>query len=96
MSNEGGYKVQRACNQFKRIYICLCGWKKTVKKYIKVLNSAGNFFFFLMWTTSKVFTEFVTTLFLFHVLAFLAMRPVGSHAPPVGSLWEPAAPVLEG
>ena len=54
------------------------------------------FFFFLMWTTSKVFNEFVTTLFLFHVLAFLAMRPVGSHAPPVGSLWEPAAPVLEG
>ena len=24
-----------------------------------------NFFFFLMWTTFKVFTEFVTILFLF-------------------------------
>ena len=48
-----------------------------------------------MWTIFKVFTEFVKTLFLFHVLAFLAMRHVGSHAPAVGSLWEPAPPTLE-
>ena len=34
--------------------------------------------FFLMWTTFKVFTEFVIILLLFYVLVFLAMRHVGS------------------
>ena len=29
-----------------------------------------NFFFFLMWTSFKVFTEFVTILSLFYVLDF--------------------------
>lgn len=43
MSNEKGYKVQGVCNQFKIQYIYLCAWKKTVKKYIKVLNRVGNF-----------------------------------------------------
>ena len=33
MSNERGYKVQCACNQFKRICIYPCGWKKTEKIY---------------------------------------------------------------
>ena len=33
MSNERGYKVQCACNQFKRIYIYPCGWKTTEKIY---------------------------------------------------------------
>ena len=31
-----------------------------------------------MWTILIVFTEFVTTLLLFYVLVFLAMRRVGS------------------
>ena len=35
-------------------------------------------FFFFTWTICKVFIGSVTTLLLFHVLAFLAMRHVGS------------------
>ena len=31
-----------------------------------------------MWPILKVFIEFVTTLLLFYVLVFLAMRHVGS------------------
>ena len=34
--------------------------------------------FFLMWTIFKVFIEFVTILFLFYVLAFLATMHMGS------------------
>ena len=37
-----------------------------------------------MRTIFKVFIEFVTILFLFYVLVFLAMRHVGSHFPDQG------------
>ena len=57
-------------------------------------NLTTKFFldFFLMWTTFKVFIEFDTILFLFHVLVFgrqacgfLAPRPGIEPAPP--ALW---------
>ena len=38
-------------------------------------------FFFWMRTIFKAFIEFVTILFLFYVLVFLARRHVGSHFP---------------
>ena len=43
-------------------------------------NTARPFFkdYFLMWTIFKVFIECVTILLLFYVLAFLALRPMGS------------------
>ena len=34
--------------------------------------------FFFMWTTLKVFIEFVAILFLFYVLVFFSTRDVGS------------------
>ena len=37
-----------------------------------------------MWTIFKVFIEFVAVLFLFYVLVFLALRPVGSWLPDQG------------
>ena len=45
-----------------------------------------------MWTIFKIFIEFVTVSFLFYVLVFLALKPVGScslirdqtHTPCVG------------
>ena len=46
--------------------------------------------FFLM-TILKVFIEFVTILFLFYVLVFLATRRVGILAPPPGIKTAPAA-----
>ena len=49
-----------------------------------------RFFLFFMWTTFKVFVEFVTVLILFYVLVFLAMRHLGSWLP------EPAPSALEG
>ena len=36
----------------------------------KILVFFKNFFFFLMWTSSKVITEFVTILSLLYVLDF--------------------------
>ena len=38
-----------------------------------------------MWTTFKVFIEFVTILLLFYVLVFLAPRHVASQLPNQGS-----------
>ena len=83
--------------------MCCGSWGRKESDMTEQLNRTETvlaiflflFFFFLMWTVFKVFTELFKTLFLFHVLAFLAMRHVGSHAPAVGSLWEPAPPALE-
>ena len=47
------------------------------------------FFFFLMRTTFKVFTEFVTISLLFYVLVSLAPRPVGSQIADQGSNLNP-------
>ena len=49
------------------------------------------FFFFLMWTTFKVFIEFVTILFQFHVLVF-GRQACGFLVPRPGI--EPAPPAL--
>ena len=56
--------------------------KKDTGVYNRLLDSVGEgeggrfgrmaFFFFLMWTISKVFVEFVTILLLFYILVFLA------------------------
>ena len=39
---------------------------------------AHIYIFFLIWTTFKVFTEFVTILLLLYVFGFLASRRVAS------------------
>ena len=47
-----------------------------------------------MWTVLKAFLEFITVLFLFYVLIFLATRHVGILAPWLGI--EPTSPASEG
>ena len=47
-----------------------------------------------MWTVLKAFLEFITVLFLFYVLIFLATRHVGILAPWLGI--EPTFLALEG
>ena len=60
-------------------------------KSIPCLVNSHSFFFFLMWTTFKIFIEFVTILFPFHVLVF-ARQACGFLAPQPGI--EPAPPAL--
>ena len=52
------------------------------------------FFFFLIWTIFKVFTEFVTILLLFYVSIFWPREACGILAPRPGIA--PATPALEG
>ena len=52
------------------------------------------FFFFLMWTIFKVFIEFVTILFPFHILDFFGREACGILAAQPGV--KPASPTLEG
>ena len=44
-----------------------------------------------MWTIFKTFIEFVTKLLLFHVLAFLPKRRVGSYSPTRDETCTPAS-----
>ena len=60
-------------------------WLSSLRKGIKTFqrNRANGtcvcyLFLFFLWTTFKVFTEFVIILPLFDVLVFLAARHVGS------------------
>ena len=60
-------------------------WPPSLRKCIRIFqrNRTNSMcvcylFFFFLWTTFKVFTEFVIILPLFYVLVFLAARHVGS------------------
>ena len=52
------------------------------------------FFFFLMWTISKTFIEFVTILLLFYLFGSFGHEAYGISAPCQGT--EPTSPTLEG
>ena len=52
------------------------------------------YFYFLMWTSFKVYVEFVTIMLLFYVSVFFGHEARGISAPLPGV--EPAPPALEG
>ena len=58
------------------------------------MGTTGHKRLFTRWTTLKVFTEFVTILFLFLCFWFFGLTACGILAPQPGI--EPACPVLEG
>ena len=58
---------------------CQCQCRPASSKLLLLIHTATAYFFqtfspslffFLMWTTFKVFTEFVTVVLLFYVLVF--------------------------
>ena len=73
------------CIHLSIIYLCIylsIYLSIYVSIYLSILTCIHTYLFFfkifLMWTIFKVFIEFVTILFLFYVLVFLAARHVGS------------------
>ena len=75
--------------------ICLIkSWTLMPAEFLAQDHNFKIFFFFLMWIIFKVFTEFVTTLLLFHVLFWFDCEACGTLAPQPRI--KPVPPALEG